>query len=481
MDFKAAAEFVGAEWKASILTTMSKYIEIPNQSPLFDPEVLTNGYQDQAVELLMNWVKSQNVPGLTMRLETEPKRTPVIFIEVTGTDNTTETVLAYGHLDKQPPMKYDSSNPTVPLWEPHTPIIKDGKLYGRGGADDGYSIFSAITAIKAVKAQNLPHARTVIIIEACEESGSMDLPFYIQRLKADIGSPSLVVCLDSGCGNYDQLWLTATLRGMLFGVLKVSVSSEGVHSGAGSGIIPSTFRIARELLDRVEDSKTGKVLAPALWADIPAEHRAYAEKTAAALGDSIVKDYPFLEGVQPMSNDLAECLLNKCWRPTVSYTGVDGVPGIANAGNVLRPYTSLGLSFRLPPTVDAAAAYAELKQILEANPPAGAHVTFTSNKYAAGWKAPELKPWLSSAIDTASNGAFGKPALIWGEGGSIPFMGMLGDMFPEAQFVITGVLGPHSNAHGPNEFMHIGMFHGVTVSVASILADHYKATVANKQ
>jgi acetylornithine deacetylase/succinyl-diaminopimelate desuccinylase-like protein len=477
MDFTSAAKFVHDEWNASILTALSKYIEIPNQSPLFDPEVLTNGYQDQAVDLMMKWVTSQNVPGLKMRLVTEEKRTPVIFIEVEGTDATSETVLAYGHLDKQPPMKYDSSNPDVPLWEPRAPIIKDGKLYGRGGADDGYAIFASITALKTVKAQGLPHARTVIIIEACEESGSFDLPHYIQLLKEEIGSPSLVVCLDSGCGNYDQLWLTATLRGMLFGVLKVSVSSEGVHSGSGSGIIPSTFRIIRELLDRIEDSKTGKILVESLHVDIPAEHRGYAEKTAAALGDSIVKDYPFLSGVQPMSDNLAECLLNKCWRPTLSYTGVDGIPAIASAGNVLRPYTSLGLSFRLPPTANAAAVYAELKEILERDPPSGAHVSFVSNKFAAGWKAPELKPWLTSAIDTASTGAFGKPALIWGEGGSIPFMGMLGEMFPAAQFVITGVLGPHSNAHGPNEFMHIGMFHGVTVAVASILADHYKAHV----
>ena len=422
----------------------------------------------------MNWVNAQEVPGLTMKLVTEEGRTPVIFIEIEGTNGTNETVLMYGHMDKQPPMEEGWDEGTGP----RIPVIKDGKLYGRGGADDGYSVFASITAVKALKAQGVPHARIVVLIEACEESGSRDLPHYIAKLKGEIGEPSLVVCLDSGCGNYEQLWLTATLRGMLFGVLTVRVSAEGVHSGSGSGIIPSSFRIARQLLDRIEDKDTGKILLKSLWADIPAEHVGYAQKTAAALGDSIVKDYPFLSGVQPMSDDLAECLLNKCWRPTLSYTGIDGIPSIQHAGNVLRPYTSFGLSFRLPPTVDPVAAYKEIKETLEANPPAGAHVTFTSDKYAAGWKAPELAPWLQTAIDKASEGAFGKHALIWGEGGSIPFMGMLGEMFPKTQFVITGVLGPKSNAHGPNEFMHIGMFHGVTVSISSILADHYTAKVA---
>lgn len=463
-------------WNESIQDTLCKYIEIPNVSPLFDKDVLTNGHQDRAVELLMNWVKAQEVPGLSMRLVTAEKRTPLIFIEIEGEGKTQETILMYGHMDKQPP-----NDGWMEGTGPYSPTIIDGKLYGRGGADDGYSIFASITAIKALKAQKVPHARIVITIEACEESGSLDLPYYIELLKAEIGSPSLVICLDSGCGNYDQLWLTATLRGMMFGTLTIRVSKEGVHSGSASGIMPSTFRIARMLLDRIEDSATGKILVPELYCDIPENHQRYAREIAEILGQRIVNDFPLLEGVKPMADNYAELLLNRSWRPTLSYTGLDGIPPIAKAGNVLRPETVLGLSFRLPPTVDPAKAAAAVKAILERDPPYGAYVSFDCPKAAKGWKAPELAPWVEGAIHKASQTVFGKPAVIWGEGGSIPFMGMLHNMFPETQFVITGVLGPNSNAHGPNEFLHIKMFHNVTVCMASVVADHFSAKVAGKQ
>ncbi len=452
---------------------MIDYIKVPNQSPLFDKEVLTNGYQDQAVKLVMDWVTAQDVPNLSMKLVSEPGKTPVVFIEITGEGKTDETILMYGHLDKQPPMLEGWIEGTGP----YSPAIIDGKLYGRGGADDGYATFASITAIKALKAQKIPHARIVMLVELCEESGSLDLPFYIDLLEKDIGTPSLVICLDSGCGNYDQLWLTATLRGMLYGILTVSVSSEGVHSGSGSGIIPSSFRIMRQLLDRIEDSATGKILLKSLWADIPDEHVQYAKDTAAVLGDEVVNSYPLLSGVKTMSNDKAELLLNKCWRPTLSYTAIGGIPPLANPGNVLRPSTSIGLSFRLPPVTDADVVRAELKKVLESNPPEGAHVTFDAPKAAAGWKAPKMETWLEDAVQSASKAVFNKPCLVWGEGGSIPFMGMLGKKFPKTQFIIAGVLGPKSNAHGPNEFLHIDYFHKLTVSVASLIQDHYKAKV----
>ncbi len=475
MNFDRAADLVNKEWDNTICESLSEYIKVPNQSPLFDDQWASNGLQEKAIKIVMDWVTSQNIPNLAMRLVTAEGRTPVIFMEIPGTNGTDETILMYGHVDKQPPMLEGG---WIEGTGPYTPVIIDGKLYGRGGADDGYSTYASITALKAVQEQGLPHARIVVLIEACEESGSKGLKEHIEELKDEIGNPSLVICLDSGAGNYDQLWLTATLRGMMFGVLEVKVTSEGVHSGSGSGIIPSSFRIARDLLDRIEDSETGEVLVKELWVDIPEKHKEYAKKCAEALGNSIITDYPFLPGVKPVTSVLDEALLNKTWRPTVSYTGISGIPSIKEAGNVLRPSTSFGLSFRLPPTCDPIAAYAAVKAKLEANPPYGAHVTFNSDKYAAGWMAPPHQEWLDHAVDSASLGAYKKPAIIWGEGGSIPFMGMLGELFPETQFVITGVLGPKSNAHGPNEFMHIEMFKNVTVSMASIITDHYKAKVS---
>lgn len=345
----AVKEFVEKQWASTIQKTLFDYIAIPNQSPLFDPEWQTNGHLQRATDLLADWARGQEVPGATVEVIQEKDRTPLIFIEVPATDRTDETVLLYGHLDKQPPMPEQ--------WEaglgPFTPVIRDGKLYGRGGADDGYAIFGAITAIKALKAQGVPHARCVIVIEACEESGSPDLEFYINKLADRIGTPSLVVCLDSGSGNYEQFWMTSSLRGLVVVNLRVKVMTEGQHSGASSGVVVETTRVLRQLLDRVEDSKTGHILLPEFHCAIPPKFVQYAQEEAKAVGDETYKKFPLLPGVQPASNDIAELCLNRTWRPTLCITGCDGIPSLDKAGNVLRPETAVKLSMRVPPGVDA--------------------------------------------------------------------------------------------------------------------------------
>jgi acetylornithine deacetylase/succinyl-diaminopimelate desuccinylase-like protein len=392
-------------------------------------------------------------------------RTPVIFIEIPGQG--TDTVLLYGHLDKQPEMTgwADGLGPWIP-------VVKDGRLYGRGGADDGYAMFAAVAAILALKAQGAHHARCAILIEACEESGSYDLPFYVDHLAERLGSPSLVVCLDSGCANYDQLWLTTSLRGMVGGTLTVQVLEEGVHSGDASGVVASSFRILRTLLSRIEDEDTGEIVPHAFAAQIPAGRLDEAKVAAKALGAEVYKKFPFVAGMRPVSEDPTELILNRTWRPALSITGLEGAPRLRDAGNVLRPATSAKLSLRLPPTRDADAAGDALKALLEAEPPYGAKVTFELEKAGTGWDAPSLADWLRASVNKASRIAFGRDAAMMGEGGSIPFMGMLGEKYPKAQFVITGVLGPHSNAHGPNEFLHIAMGKGVTLAVSQVLADH---------
>ena len=373
----------------------------------------------------------------------------------------------YGHLDKQPEMVGWTEGTG-----PWTPVLKDDKLYGRGGADDGYAMFAAISALLALKEQKLPHARAVIVIEACEESGSSDLPFYIDHLSDRIGSPDLVVCLDSGCGNYDQLWLTTSLRGMVIGDLTVRVLSEGVHSGDASGVVASSFRIARQLLSRIEDEASGQMKLDTLFVQVPLERLEQAKAAAAILGDEVFTKLPFSPGVKPMAESPTELILNRTWRPQLAITAMDGYPLPENGGNVLLPYTTLKLSLRLPPTCEAEPARLAVKKTLEDNPPYGAAVAFEGTMSDTGWNAPALAPWLAKALDKASNMAFGKPVAFMGEGGSIPFMAMLGEKFPKTQFVVTGVLGPHSNAHGPNEFLHIPTAKKVAAAIASILADH---------
>jgi acetylornithine deacetylase/succinyl-diaminopimelate desuccinylase-like protein len=472
MNTEQLLRYVGEVWDNSIVPALCEYIRIPNKSAHFDHEWEKHGHMDAAAELMRQWCEAHALPGMKTEIVRLPGRTPLLFIEVpaSGAAGTREDcVLMYGHMDKQP--EFTGWAEGLGPW---TPVIRNGRLYGRGGADDGYAVFGSLLALKALAEQNIPHARCVILIEGSEESGSPDLPAYIDALAERIGEPSLVVCLDAECGNYDQFWCTTSLRGNLTGTLRVDVLREGVHSGMASGIAASSMRIARALLDRVEDSATGRIKLDALHAEIPQDRLQQARAAAQALGDEVYRKLPLVDGMQPMDQDPAELLLNSTWRPTLSVTGVDGIPSLPNAGNVLRPYTAFKLSFRLPPGVDPARASNAVKETLERDPPYGAKVTFDPDPAAEGWNAPSTAPWLAAAMSSASKNFFGKDAMYMGVGGTIPFMGMLNAKFPRTQFLVTGVLGPQSNAHGPNEFLDIETGKKVTACVAQVVAEHYR-------
>ncbi len=467
MNEKLTESYCSEKWDSSIIPELIEYIRIPNKSPAFDPDWLENGYMNQVVTQFCSWCKNQSIKGLTLNIKQLPNRTPLIYMEIPGDiDN---TILLYGHLDKQPEMSgwRDGLGP----WQPK---LEGDKLYGRGGADDGYATFASLLAIKVLQEQEIPHARCVVIIEACEESGSYDLPFYIDHLSNRIGTPDLVVCLDSGCGNYEQLWSTTSLRGLIGGTLTVDVLNEGIHSGDASGIVPSSFRILRQLLDRLEDPANGKILADEFYVDIPDKRLEQAKLAAKMMGENIFNRFPMKPDMRPMNEDPIELILNRSWRPALSYIGSAGLPDIESAGNVMRPSTSIKLSMRLPPTCDAEVAIKKLEDLLITDPPYGSKVNFDPDWAASGWMAPEVSPWLEQAMDEASLNYFNKPAVHMGEGWSVPFMGMLCEKFPNAQFLITGVLGPGSNAHGPNEFLHIPTAKKLTCCVAEIIAKHYE-------
>lgn len=477
---------VDGQWQQHILPALHRYISIPAKSPAFDRDWATHGHIDTVLREAADWVLAQKVPGLQLeviRLETPDgrPRTPVLFFELpasAGRDGTSapasgQTVLMYGHLDKQP--EFNGWRSDLGPW---TPKLVDDKLYGRGGADDGYAIYASIAAIQALKAQGAAHPRIVGLIETCEESGSHDLLPYVDALRDRLGDVGLVVCLDSGAGNYDQLWLTTSLRGMASGVLKVEVLTEGIHSGDASGLVPSSFRIMRQVLDRLEDSGTGRLLPERFHCEVPAERMAQAQGTAAILGDEVYKRFPWAHHdcggatlfALPTTTDPVEALINRTWRPTLSVTGADGFPTLQNAGNVLRPYTAFKLSLRLPPLVDAAQAVQDLKTLLEDNAPYQAKVTFEPEGAATGWNAPATAPWFEQALHTASRAQFGAACGFIGQGGTIPLMNMLSQGFPKAQMMVCGVLGPKSNAHGPNEFLHVPFAQRLTASVAEVIA-----------
>ncbi|EFA84092.1 Succinyl-diaminopimelate desuccinylase [Heterostelium album PN500] len=450
IDIKKLQEFSNNAWDKDILPTLEKYIEIPNQSPLYDSEWATNGYTEQAIVLLNDWVKAQNVPGLTTEIKRIEGLTPIILIIVEATKTNPKNVLLYGHMDKQPPL--------TEQWEeglhPYKAVTRNKRLYGRGGADDGYSTFGSVMAVKALKEQNIPHDRYVIIIEGSEESGSIHLPQYIDKFESVIQAPSLVVCLDSGCGNYEQLWMTSSLRGVLTGDLTVKVLEQASHSGSASGIVPSSFRIVRQILNRIENEQTGEMLKE-LQVPIPAYRIEETKLCAQILGDTVHTEFFWDGKTQPVTSDPTELLINKTWKPTLCVTGADNLPPISNAGNVMRTKTTLKLSVRLPPSMKGPVAAKVLKEALEKDAPYNATVSFKVDKCAEGWDSPAINPWLQTALGEASEKIFGKPHVFFGEGGTIPFMGMLGAKFPQAQFIITGLLGPQSNAHGPNEFLDI--------------------------
>ena len=474
LDANAALAHASEQWDRDIVRQITDYIQIPAKSPGFDKEWAEHGYIETVMRNAAAWVEAQKVAGLTLEVVRLPGRTPVLFFEIAATKPmSAQTVLMYGHLDKQP--EFTGWRSDLGPW---TPKYEDGKLYGRGGADDGYAVYASIAAVQALKAQNAPHPRIVGLIETCEESGSYDLLPYIDALRPRLGDVSLVICLDSGAGNYDQLWLTTSLRGMASGTLKVEILTEGVHSGDASGLVPSSFRIMRQVLDRLEDSKTGRLLPESFHCEMPAERLAQAKATAAILGDEVYKRFPWAHYdcggstafALPTTTDPVQALINRTWTPTLSVTGAEGFPALKDAGNVLRPYTAFKLSLRLPPLIDAGQAVQELKALLEDNAPYQARVTFESNGGATGWNAPDTAPWFEQALNRASQAHFGSSCGYIGQGGTIPLMNMLSEGFPKAQMMVCGVLGPKSNAHGPNEFLHVPYAKKLTAAVAEVIA-----------
>ena len=473
-DAQALAQ-ASAQWDRDIVAQLTEYIAIPSKSPGFDANWAQHGHIDAVLRNAAAWVEAQKVEGLRLEVVRLEGRTPVLFFELDATKaGSTQTVMMYGHLDKQP--EFNGWRKDLGPW---TPKYEDGRLYGRGAADDGYAVYASIAAIQALKAQQVAHPRIVGLVETCEESGSYDLLPYIDALRPRLGDVGLVVCLDSGAGNYDQLWLTTSLRGMASGTLKVEVLTEGVHSGDASGLVPSSFRIMRQVLDRLEDSKSGRLLPASFHCEVPAERLAQARATAAILGDEVTRRFPWAhydcDGAQtsvlPTTTDRVQALINRTWIPTLSVTGAEGFPALADAGNVLRPYTAFKLSLRLPPLVDAAKAVQEMKTLLEDNAPYQARVTFQCHEGATGWNAPATAPWFERALNAASQAHFGAPCGYIGQGGTIPLMSMLARGFPQAQMMVCGVLGPKSNAHGPNEFLHVPYAKKLTAAVAKLIAD----------
>ncbi len=454
---------VAAAWDEHALPALREFVQIPAKSPHFDADWAENGHLERAVVLGADFCR-RLLPGAAVEIIRLEGRTPVLFVDAPGTGP--GTALIYGHLDKQPEAEGWSDG--LGPWQP---VVRDGRLYGRGAVDDGYALFSAATAVSLLHGRGGGAPRCVFLLECCEESGSFDLPAYLDHLADRIGTPDLVVVPDAGCGSYDRLWCTTSLRGMITGVLRVDVLRDGVHSGDAGGVVPSSFRILRSLLSRIEDETDGRIVLDACCAPIPGLRQEQAAHAGGVLGRTTRDRYPFLDGVEPVSADPGERILDRTWRAALEVTGADGLPPPACAGNVLRPFTAAKLALRLPPTVDAPRAAESLRAVLESEPPHGARVRFEPDTAASGWAEPEPPPWLAEALDHASRHYFGAPPVHMGEGGTIPLMAWLAERFPEACYLVTGVAGPGSNSHGPDEFLHLDAVRRLTACIGHVLAE----------
>ena len=464
LDFTRLSDFIDKKWNESVLPSLCEFIEIPALSPSFDSDWEENGYLDAAIETFISWVKSLPLERASVSVHRLRGRSPVLLVTIDG--DAEGEILFYSHLDKQPEATGWSEGKG-----PWKPVIEDNWLYGRGSVDDGYGGYAGVLSVLGLQEQGLSHPTCRFLIETGEESGSPDLELYLDELKPQLGIPDLVIVLDTGGMDYDRLWVTQSLRGIVAGTLSVKVSSVGVHSGHGSGVMPSSFRLARQLLSRIEDENTGEILLDELHTKIPDHRVKETEKLVSILGEEVVLEFPWKNGMKPSTNDKVEGVLRRTWRPALSIVGSDGLPPTANAGNVLRPYTTLQLSMRIPPMVDAKKAKDAIKEKLTTSIPYDAEITLHFEEAADGWNAPETSPWLIKAIEKASENYFDEKPCSISEGGTIPFMAMLGERFPNAQFVITGVLGPQSNAHGPNEFLHIPFAKKLTCCISSIISD----------
>ncbi len=470
MDRSVVTSTVRTLWDDDIVPSLSQLVAVPAISPAFDPAWESHGELAAAIEHVRLWIASRNLPEVGIEVVQLAGRTPLLLVDVPASGNSgDDTVLLYGHLDKQPPVADWSEG-----LGPWTPVLRDGRLYGRGSADDGYSGYAAIAAIEAVRAAGGSHARCVVLLETGEESGSPDLPAYLEHLGDRLGTVSLVICLDSGGSDYDRMWLTTSLRGLVQVTMTVRVLASGLHSGMASGMVPSSFRIARALLDRVEDSATGEVLIPEMHVEIPAHRLTEVREAVETAPGALWGTVPRVGDLQPMSDDEVEQALGLGWRPTLSITGADGLPSPDDAGNVLRPFTTFVLSFRLPPTASSAAALESLKERLTTDVPYGATVELSRVEAADGWNAPELAPWLAATLDDTGKEVFGAPWRTVSLGGSIPFMGLLHEAYPDAQFLVTGAVGPDSNMHVPDEWLNLAHAARITEAVALVLDSHSK-------
>jgi acetylornithine deacetylase/succinyl-diaminopimelate desuccinylase-like protein len=432
---------------------LKSFIRVPNVSPEYDPDFLTNGLIHQAVDCVKTWIEAQGIPGLTTTVFADPGREPLLYVAIPGTSSSAPPVLAYGHLDKMPPLDDAGWTPGLSARDA---VIRDGKIYGRGANDDGYNAFLVISALKYLQSKSLPYPKVTMLFETGEESGGEEIERYLDELRPKIGDAGVILVLDGEAQDYKTVWGCTSLRGIVNGLLTVKHLAAPCHSGMATGLVPSTFRIARILLSRIEDAATGEILVKeAHVPEIPAHRIAQCKLIADQLGEGSHAIVSPLPGARLVADDNAQLLVNKAWKPGLAVTGCDGIPSIQDGSNVIRTTTALKLSLRIPPGVESEKVGAVLKAVLEADPPYGAQVTYQVLGVGNGWWGPNMTGRVDEGIRAATKAIFDSAPLYYGEGGSIPLCNKFQALWPEAQVLVSGCAGTDSNPHGYDESLNL--------------------------
>lgn len=454
-------------WDQHGIPGLMDFIRIPSKSTDFDPNWESNGFLKQACESAALWLKGI-IPDARCELLTETGRTPCLFVEIPPTKGyeNSAAMAFYGHFDKLP--ETGEWQEGLGAW---TPVLKNNCLYGRGSADDGYSFYLMGVCVAALKTLNHAHPRIIGIFETQEESGSKDLPYYLNLIHDRLGSVNAFFILDNSCSDYERLWTVSSLRGVIKGTLKVKVLSHGVHSGAYSGIVPDAYGIAQHLLSRVYDPLTSEVKIPSCLAKIPDTCQQQLQNVGNILGDQIWNRAPLLPGVSPISTQPDELLLQNTWKPALTITGISGIPVPENAGNIIHGDVALTLSMRVPPLIDLKQAVNDLNQLLTTDIPFGCEVSLTSISAEPGWASFHTDSKIQELLSKASECHFGKPLATTGQGGSIPIVNEFEKHLPNTALVVTGALGTDSNAHAPNEFLNMNYAKKLTAVIAQVICD----------
>ena len=455
-------------WDTRALPALMDFIRIPCKSTAFDPHWESNGYLNQACTFISAWVKQQ-LPQASCEIIQEPGKTPCLWLDVPAyhaqTDN---TVAFYGHLDKQP----EASGWSEGLG-PWTPVIRDGKLFGRGCSDDGYSVFLMISALVSLREQGLGHPHCVGIFETQEESGSIDLPHYLTALKERFNHPISLFVLDNQCCDYQRLWLNTSLRGVISAVLRVKTLHHNVHSGTYSGILPDAFAIAQHLLSRIHEPLSGRVLLDSFHTQIPENRKKQLLQAAKLLEASTSYYPPLLDGVQTKTTSVFDSIYNSTWEPALTVTAIDGLANLNQAANVVPKEIALKLSIRIPPNIDLARAIQDLEKTVTQNVPFHASVTLEDIRQGSGWTPPltAQNQETERLLNTCSQSVFHEDVAFSATGGSISIIPEFEKCLPGTSIMLLGVLGPGSNAHGPDESLNIEYVKKLTNVLSLYLKD----------